>query len=96
MFVQIIGYLATIVGSSMMMPQAIKSWRTRKVDDLSVTAIVLYCLNCLLWLTYGVFSSPTLPPVILANVIGLTVGVFQFFIKIAYAPRPKGVKNATY
>jgi len=76
----------------MMMPQALKSWRSKRVEDLSVAAIMLYCSNCFLWFAYGAFSSPILIPVVLANIIGLVVGTFQLFIKLRYASKLKGVK----
>lgn len=51
--VEIIGFTAAAVGTSLMLPQVIKSIKTKKVDDISFGMLVLYFFNCLLWLIYG-------------------------------------------
>jgi len=51
--VEIIGFTAAAVGTSLMLPQVIKSIKIKKVDDISFGMLVLYFFNCLLWLIYG-------------------------------------------
>lgn len=82
-----VGYMAAIVGTSMMLPQVIKSWKTKRVGDLAMGTVIIYFVNCGLWLTYGVLISSR--PVVLANGIGLMIGFLQLVIKIKYNDKSK-------
>lgn len=81
-FTNIIGYAATVVGISIMLPQIYKIWKTKKVNDLSMGMVFLYFLNCLLWLIYGLLIVA--PPVIIANAVGLIISIIQLFLKLKY------------
>jgi len=78
----VIGYAAAVVGTLLMLPQVVKSWRTKSVEDLSLGMTVLYFINCLLWLVYAllIFSLP----MIVANAAGLVVSVVQVVLKLKY------------
>ncbi len=81
---EIVGYSAAVIGTSLMMPQVIKSLRTKEVGDISFAMLVLYFLNCLLWATYGILIYAI--PVIICNVIALVISVVQITLKIKYKP----------
>ncbi len=83
--INFVGYAAAVVGSVLMLPQAIQSWRTRSVDDLSLGMVVLYLANCLLWETYG--SLIRSGPIIAANGAGLLIGAWQLAMKVNYRTR---------
>jgi MtN3 and saliva related transmembrane protein len=82
MFTTLIGYAATAVGTVLMLPQVIRSWRTRRVDDLSLAMVLLYVANCSLWLVYGFLIDAG--PVILANAAGLVISIVQLVLKLRY------------
>ncbi len=79
----LVGYTATLVGTFLMLPQVIKSFKTKQVRDVSFAMTILYFLNCLLWLAYGLLISAF--PVIIANSIGLLVSIVQVSLKIKYS-----------
>lgn len=81
----LIGYAASVVGTCIMLPQVIKSWRTKHVQDLSTSMLVLYLTNCLLWLAYGIQLAAG--PVIIANIAGFTIGGIQMLLKMRYSRR---------
>ena len=83
---EIIGYLATAVGTCLLMPQVYKTYRTRSVEDLSWGTIILYFLNCSLWLMYGLLIASI--PLTLCNSIALVVSVVQIVLKIQYRNNP--------
>jgi len=85
MFVDIIGYLAAIVGTSMMIPQVVKILRTKKVRDLSWAMVMLFFLNCALWLAYGWMIKSY--PVVIANCISLVTAMVQMGLKYRYSPK---------
>jgi MtN3 and saliva related transmembrane protein len=82
MITTVIGYAATAVGTVLMLPQVIRSWRTHRVDDLSLAMVLLYLGNCALWLVYGLLINAG--PVIVANGAGLVIGVVQLVLKLRY------------
>lgn len=79
---QIIGFLAAAVGTSLMLPQVIKTFKTKKVDDVSLVMLVFYFLNCLLWLTYGLLILAW--PLIVCNFIALIISIIQLVLKFQY------------
>jgi len=81
--VNIIGYLAAIAGTSLMLPQVIKSYKSKSVADISWGMLVLYFLNCLLWLVYGLAINSS--HVAVTNSIALVISMIQIFVKIKYA-----------
>lgn len=78
----LIGFIAAAVGTSLMLPQVIKSVRTKSVGDVSLGMLTLYVINCLLWLVYGIFLKAW--PLIICNFIALILGTFQLNLKIKY------------
>jgi len=79
---EFIGYFAAVIGTSLMLPQVIKTLKTRSVKDLSYLTLFLYFLNCLLWAIYGFLIIAM--PVIICNLIALVISIFQLGLKIKY------------
>lgn len=79
---EIIGYIAAVVGTSLMLPQLIKIIKTKKVRDLALGTLILYFFNCLLWLSYGILIVAW--PVIVCNGIALLISVVQIVLKFKY------------
>lgn len=78
----IVGYAATVVGTSMMLPQLARSWRTRHMRDVAWGTILLFFVNCVLWLAYGLMIAA--PPMIVANSVGLLLGLALLGMKICF------------
>jgi MtN3 and saliva related transmembrane protein len=78
----LIGYAAVLVGTSLMLPQVVKAFRTKKMGDVSFGTVGLYFFNCLLWLIYS-WLIRAWPPVV-ANAIGLAISVLQIRLKMLY------------
>jgi len=78
----IVGYAATVVGTSMMMPQVVRSWRTKQMRDVAWGMITLFLLNCLLWLAYGLMIAA--PPMVVANAIGFLISLVLLAMKIRF------------
>lgn len=83
----LVGYLAGAVGTVLMLPQVAHSWRTRHVDDLSLTMVCLYVVNCGLWLAFGLLAG--VRPVWVTNAAALAISLVQFGLKMRFA-RPTG------
>lgn len=81
--IDVIGYLGSFVGTIVMLPQIIKSIKTKSVDDVSWVMLWLYVINCALWLTYGVLMPSN--PIILCNATALLIISAEIYIKIKYS-----------
>jgi len=78
----VVGYAATVVGTSMMLPQLVRSWRTQHMHDVAWGMITLFLLNCLLWLAYGLMIAA--PPMVVANSIGFLISLVLLGLKIRF------------
>ena len=81
--VDIVGYAATLVGTCLMLPQVYKSLKTKSVEDVSWGMLVMYFLNCSLWLVYGLLIAAV--PLTITNAIALGISVVQIGLKIQYS-----------
>lgn len=80
--VDIVGYAGAVTGTSFMLPQVFKTLKTKSVEDLSWGMLLLFGLNCILWMAYG-FLAHTFP-VLLTNVIAFVVLLLQVVLKVRY------------
>ncbi len=79
---EIIGFAAAAVGTSLMLPQVIKTFKTKAVRDISLGMVLMYFLNCLLWLIYGILILAW--PVIVCNFLALIISIVQLVLKQKY------------
>lgn len=84
-FTEIVGYIAAIVGTSLMLPQVIKTLKTKNSDNVSLIMLILYFLNCLLWLSYGILIVAL--PVILCNFVALIISIIQIILHNRFRQR---------
>jgi len=78
----IVGFTAAIVGTSLMLPQIIKSIKTKSVKDISFIMLWLYFFNCVLWAIYGALIVSW--PVIICNTIAFLISTRQLSLKFIY------------
>jgi MtN3 and saliva related transmembrane protein len=81
--VDTIGYFAAFFGTILMLPQAIKTYRTRHVADISLVMLVVYIINCILWGIYGFFLHSV--PMLICNGFALIIGFLMLSMKILFS-----------
>jgi MtN3 and saliva related transmembrane protein len=81
----ILGYSAAVVGTSLMLPQIIKSLKTKRVEDISGIMLVIYFINCILWSIYGYLINSM--PVLVCNLVALIISIAQIIIKVKYSKK---------
>ena len=81
-FTDVVGYTGTVVGTFLMLPQVVKSFRAKKTGDVSMGMVVLYFLNSIIWATYGWLLPST--PLIVANSIAVGISIAQLGLKLKY------------
>ncbi|MFT5539721.1 MAG: MtN3 and saliva related transmembrane protein [Alphaproteobacteria bacterium] len=77
-----IGFIAAILTTVSFAPQAIKAWRTRSTQDVSLTMFVMLVVGIMLWLTYGLLLNDM--PLIAANTVTLVLAGAILAAKIRF------------
>ena len=81
-YITIIGLTAAILTTIAQLPQAIKTFKTKKARDISLGMYVLLVVGVFLWLVYGLIIKDA--PVIFANAITLILVSTILGFKIKY------------
>ena len=82
--VTLIGFAAGALTTLSFVPQAVKSYRTKRCDDLSAGMLLAFTSGVVLWLTYGLIVRSA--PIITANAVTLALLAGIIIMKIRYRP----------
>lgn len=80
--IEIIGIVAGGLTTTSLIPQVIKTWKSRSAEDLSLKMFSLFSLGVLLWLIYGFINKDL--PIILANLFTLLLALTLLFFKFYF------------
>ena len=83
MNVDIFGYLAAILTTAAFLPQLIKTLKTKKADDVSLTTLIMFIIRVLSWIIYGYTISSK--PILIANLITLILNLMILISKIYFS-----------
>jgi len=83
MNVDIFGYFAAILTTAAFLPQLIKTQKTQKADDVSLTTLIMFIVGVLSWIIYGYKISST--PILIANLITLILNLLILISKIYFS-----------
>ena len=75
-----IGLVSAALTTGAYVPQAVKTWRTRRTSDLSLSMFTMVFLGTAGWLAYGLLKDDL--PIILANVITLGTSFVILYYKV--------------
>ena len=77
-----IGYIAAVLTTGSFLPQAWHTFQTKDVSGISLIMYSAFTLGVTLWLAYGLLLGAW--PMIVANVITLTLAVAILAMKLTY------------
>jgi MtN3 and saliva related transmembrane protein len=80
LWIGILGTVGTILSTISMMPQVLRTWRTRSASDISSVWLVSAMVAMVIWIGYG--SLIHAPAVVLVNVLCFFQSASIFFIKL--------------
>ncbi|HXV65968.1 MAG TPA: SemiSWEET family transporter [Nitrosopumilaceae archaeon] len=83
-----LGILATIAGITILagwVPQIIKGYRTKKLDDVSKYLMILIASGSILWFLYGVEKND--PYIMGVNVAAMVLTMIVLSMKFLYEKR---------
>jgi len=78
----IIGFIAGTLTTISFVPQVLKTFRSKRCDDLSWGMLLAFTTGVFLWLVYGVFLRSA--PIMLANLVTVLLLVWLVVMKIRY------------
>ena len=82
MNIDIFGYFAAILTTSAFLPQLIKTLKTKKADDVSLTTLIMFIIGVLSWIIYGYKIASA--PILVANLITLISNLLILLSKIYF------------
>jgi MtN3 and saliva related transmembrane protein len=78
----VIGFIAGTLTTVSFVPQVLKTFRSKRCDDLSWGMVLAFTTGVCLWFVYGVFLHSA--PIMLANPVTLLLLVWLVVMKIRY------------
>jgi len=81
-WLDILGYIAGISVVISMLPQVIKSFRTKSTRDISLSRSIIYAVGVILWTIYGIVLHNG--PLTAMNSVGTTLGIIMLILKLKY------------
>ncbi|MFZ3076909.1 MAG: SemiSWEET transporter [Candidatus Aenigmatarchaeota archaeon] len=81
-WITLIGMLAAAATTVAFLPQVVRSWRTKKTEDISLLMYLTMVTGGGLWLSYGLLINDM--PLIFANIITLSLTISTLFLKLKY------------
>lgn len=81
-YVDIMGYVAGLLVVLSLLPQTIKSWRTKSTKDLSLWRYIIYCAGLILWVGYAILIQNG--PVAVMNGLGFLLALSILYLKIKH------------
>src|ERR671912_730649 len=84
----IIGIAATVLTRYSSIPQIIKGFKTKKMEDVSFWLIFHLTVGLALWVVYGILIDDFV--IIWANTVGVVSNIILIGLKIKYSVSPFG------
>jgi MtN3 and saliva related transmembrane protein len=81
-FITMIGIIAGTLTTISLLPQLLKTLKTKSAKDLSSLMLIILCIGVILWITYGIIRKDT--PLVLANSITLIIALIILVLKFQY------------
>jgi len=82
MFWTIFGLIAGLLCISSYVPQILKGYQTKKLDDISYHLMSFMGSGMFLWILYGIHIGSI--PIIVTNVMGVSCNSLLIFMKYRY------------
>ena len=81
--IEFFGYFAAILTTLAFLPQLIKTLKTKKAEDVSLTTLIMFLTGVFSWIIYGYKISST--PILIANIITFILNLFILIFKVTFS-----------
>ena len=82
-YIEFFGYFAAILTTLAFIPQLIKTLKTKKADDVSLTTLIMFLTGVAAWIIYGIQISSK--PILIANTITFLLNFLILVFKLFYS-----------
>ena len=82
-YIEFFGYFADILTTLAFIPQLIKTLKTKKADDVSLTTLIMFLTGVAAWIIYGIQISSK--PILIANTITFLLNFLILVFKLIYS-----------
>ena len=82
-YVEFFGYFAAILTTLAFIPQLIKTLKTKKAEDVSLTTLIMFLTGVAAWIIYGIQISSK--PILIANIITFVLNFLILVFKLIYS-----------
>src|SRR5947208_1234002 len=76
----LVGIVAGTLTTIAFIPQVLKTWRSRKADDVSLVMLLMFTTGVALWEVYGLIVGAA--PVIAANAVTIVLAIVMVVLKL--------------
>jgi MtN3 and saliva related transmembrane protein len=83
--VEAVGYLAGLLVSISLVPQVLKTWRTKSADDISLIWTIVLMSGLVLWIVYAILKR-ILPLTVFAS-IEFSMALLLCLFKLSFSKR---------
>ena len=83
MSIDVFGYFAAILTTAAFLPQLIKTLKTKKADDVSLTTLIMFIIGVLSWIIYGYKISSK--PILIANLVTIILNILILISKVYFS-----------
>ena len=85
--IDILGLIAAALTTTAFIPQAIKTYKTKSVEDISLMMYLVFTTGLILWLIYGLIIRNI--PIICANIVTTSLALMIIYFKLKYGKSAK-------
>ena len=82
-YIEFFGYFAAILTTLAFIPQLIKTLKTKKAEDVSLTTLIMFLTGVAAWIIYGIQISSK--PILIANTITFLLNFLILVFKLIYS-----------
>jgi len=82
-YIEFFGYFAAILTTLAFIPQLIKTLKTKKAEDVSLTTLIMFLTGVAAWIIYGIQISSK--PIFTANIITFLLNFLILVFKLIYS-----------
>jgi MtN3 and saliva related transmembrane protein len=87
-YVTVIGLTAGFITTMGYIPQVVKGYRSKRMDDVSVFMPLVLMIGMGLWLVYGIMLRDV--PIVFWNAVSVALNAWIIFMKIRYGRKESG------
>ena len=80
------GFIAAALTTIAFIPQVIKTWKSKKANDVSIVMLLMFITGLLFWIVYAIQTEAL--PVLVANITTFILNLTILTLKLIYEKQP--------